>query len=275
MTGTGYGNEGALDWSVGTITESGATLTYYIQIEDNAAVKQTYNSNTKATLTYQNYLEHWCERDFPLPMLPYPGGSITYLFYEVNSAGNAVSRAGSTITQLADNELETIVGYANKMDQSSVAYLVDGSANLNFNTYSVDLLPEYITDSQGRTFRLIVARDRYMDMAGPAEHYDALTLGEKADIAVTGAKRVHTILLGYVYQPTGSLKVQKNVFGLDGETDVADNTEFTFTLQKKDGGGDYQPFSITTAEGAVSQWTVKEGAPKQFDNIPTGRVQGG
>ncbi|MDL2219812.1 VWA domain-containing protein, partial [Ruminococcaceae bacterium OttesenSCG-928-O06] len=83
-------------WAVGDIPANGITLQYYAKIQDGATAGE-YPANDQATVEYTNYLENEVSREFPVPTLVYPGGSILQVYYEVNAEGKPLTSDGLSV----------------------------------------------------------------------------------------------------------------------------------------------------------------------------------
>lgn len=92
-TATVAGN--TISWNLGDITETKATLTYFIKL--NVTGKNTIPDNTMldigdlSTITYKNYNGKWVSQDFPKIILAAGDGTINVSYYLSDEEGNPIN----------------------------------------------------------------------------------------------------------------------------------------------------------------------------------------
>lgn len=97
-----------IDWDLGNsgtggdITETPAVLTYYIKL--NVASGKTINpsevlnTSSSSKVIYKNYLDVWCEKDFPASILTAGTGTINANYYLTDEDGNPINNDGEIIS---------------------------------------------------------------------------------------------------------------------------------------------------------------------------------
>ncbi|WP_312702207.1 VWA domain-containing protein, partial [Sedimentibacter sp.] len=97
-----------ISWDVGNVTETTATLTYYIKLNVDEGVmldkEDLLDTNNDAYVTYKNYLDKWSRQHFERPKLTIGSGVINVKYYLVDSSGNPINTSGVSTT------------YANRVD---------------------------------------------------------------------------------------------------------------------------------------------------------------
>lgn len=91
-----------LVWKSAKLENQELAIRYYVYLNNSAGAENqvpagTYKTNTKATVTYTNYLGNTCQQTFPVPQMTWNGAQVTYQFYLVNEEGQPVNRAGRVI----------------------------------------------------------------------------------------------------------------------------------------------------------------------------------
>ena len=94
-------------WTLEKISGTELIMRYFLYLErsgghlgvDAEDLKQpgTYDTNEKATLTYDNFQGNSAQQEFPVPKVTWNGAQVTYVFYLVNEQGQPVNRAGRVV----------------------------------------------------------------------------------------------------------------------------------------------------------------------------------
>ncbi len=97
----------SINWDLGTsntggdITETPATLTYYIRLNVSGGKtidpNQILNTSSSSSVTYKNYLGKWCKKDFPTSVLTAESGTLNVSYYLADKNGNPINSDGVTI----------------------------------------------------------------------------------------------------------------------------------------------------------------------------------
>jgi len=101
MPGTATVTNNSISWNLGDITETRASLTYYIRlnvtggnpIQDNAML----DTGGLSSVLYQNHNEKWVKQNFPIPRLSAGGGTVNVSYFLANSSGAPVNGNGEII----------------------------------------------------------------------------------------------------------------------------------------------------------------------------------
>lgn len=91
----------SINWDLGTsntggdITETPATLTYYIRFEVSGGKtidpNQILDTSNSSSVTYKNYLGKWCQKDFPVSVLTAESGTLNVSYYLADKNGNSIN----------------------------------------------------------------------------------------------------------------------------------------------------------------------------------------
>lgn len=106
-------------WDLGDIPEDEIVLSYNVYLSDSMQGERpsgAYDTNTRATLYYTNYLGNDCEKDFPIPTLPWEDAKLNYELYLVNEDGAPINASGDEVSfenRVLMSELQTLEKYLN------------------------------------------------------------------------------------------------------------------------------------------------------------------
>ena len=143
-------------WNIGTVSESGDYMYYFVNLAPNTEVNNLYDANDQ---TYMDYTDVNNDPDarsqtpenFTIPKVSKGGGSIQINYYLVNSVGQPINSAGVVVPEPQ---------YAHRILQNGSAssfYSFNGNISLELNkTYSVDGLNP-LTSTDGLTFDLLTS----------------------------------------------------------------------------------------------------------------------
>ena len=150
-------------WTLEKISGTELIMRYFLYLErsgghvgvDAEDLKQpgTYDTNEKATLTYENFQDKTVQNTFPVPKVTWNGAQVTYVFYLVNEQGQPVNRAGRVVpfseaVYVTDpitnyvywNTMETLTRYESQLLAENlvpgVYELYDAGAAYNIHVYA-------------------------------------------------------------------------------------------------------------------------------------------
>ncbi len=101
----GY-NQETITWTLETVSESHpASLTYTVEIHEDAESGVNYDTNGETTISYTNAFGVSALKHFPVPVAGINTGSIQVHYYRVNSSGEPVNSEGIKVSSPQDAEL--------------------------------------------------------------------------------------------------------------------------------------------------------------------------
>ncbi|MGE0021923.1 MAG: VWA domain-containing protein, partial [Draconibacterium sp.] len=142
-----------ITWNIGTVSEIGDNMYYYVTMAPNTEVNTLYDANEQ---TYMDYTDvngdtnahQQTNEDFTIPKVSKGSGSIQVNYYLVNSSGQPINSLGEVVT-------EPQYAYRIPQDGNASSYFeFNGSTALELNeTYSVSGLSPYAS-TDGKTYAL-------------------------------------------------------------------------------------------------------------------------
>lgn len=97
----------SINWDLGTsnmggdITETPAKLTYYIKLNVTGSTiinkNQILNTCSLSSVVYKNYLDSWCQKNFPSSVLTAGDGTLNINYYLSDRSGNPINSDGIVI----------------------------------------------------------------------------------------------------------------------------------------------------------------------------------
>ncbi|SHG03396.1 SprB repeat-containing protein, partial [Mariniphaga anaerophila] len=136
-------------WNIGTVSESGDKMYYYINLADGTDPTLLYDANEK---TYMDYTDvnnnpdahQETPDDFTIPKVSGGKGSIEIFYYRVNEAGNPINSSGTEVPREMAQKL---------IPETSMFFEYNGNTALDLDqTYTVIPDDKYISGSE--TFEL-------------------------------------------------------------------------------------------------------------------------
>jgi LPXTG-motif cell wall-anchored protein len=110
---------GTFSWNIGTVLgNTEYVLRYPVQLTgalEGTREEGSYPTNSRATLSYVNYLGHQWAKDFPVPAMPWQAINVTCEYYLVNQNGQPINAQGAVVplSQVEFYSTETKVIYYN------------------------------------------------------------------------------------------------------------------------------------------------------------------
>ncbi|MDW5300399.1 MAG: VWA domain-containing protein [Sedimentibacter sp.] len=196
MPGTATVTNNSISWNLGDITETRASLTYYIRfnvtggnpIPDDAML----DTGGVSSVIYQNHNEKWVEQNFQSTRLSAGGGTVNVSYFLANSSGQPVNSNGEIIPF----ENRVIIEGSNVIESAALGDIITSA--------------DYVRPLKGYVSQSTVALD---------EDGNAVT----AQIPVSRA----TIYLNFPYYPQPSYNVRYNGNGnTGGEVPVDDGNYY-------------------------------------------------
>lgn len=87
-----------ITWNLDTISEGNpATMSYIVEIEENAESGVTYPTNKHTYVNYTNALDKKAKKSFPIPRVGIDAGTITIHYYKVNEKGQPINSQGQVV----------------------------------------------------------------------------------------------------------------------------------------------------------------------------------
>ncbi len=172
-----------INWNLGDITESTATLTYYIKLNvsggSSIAPDTMLDTGGISSIVYKNHRDVLVTKDFPLTQLSAGEGTLNIKYYLSDINGNPVNNEGE------------IIPYENREILSSRAESAELNSIIEVASYAGEL-GEYINQSK-------IARD-----------------SDGNEVASNMAATRATIYLNFPYYPEPSYKVSYDGNGASG-----------------------------------------------------------
>ena len=165
-------------WNIGTVSESGDRMYYYVNLAPNTEVNTLYDANEKTSLNYTDvdgdpFAVYQTPENFTIPKVSKGGGSIMINYYLVNSSGQPINSAGVVVT-------EPQYAYRIPQNGSASSYFEhNGNIALELGTtYTVSGINPY-SSSDGRTYSQLNATPQ--------------------NISLTTSNPNHTVWFAYVF----------------------------------------------------------------------------
>lgn len=118
-------------WKIGSLIENERVITYNVYLEasmQGGRPEGIYDTNEQATLYYKNYLGNDCEKEYPVPNLPWDQAKLSYELYLVDANGNPVNDNGTRVSfdnRTVKSELVEVEKYLNTATTIDYNVLID------------------------------------------------------------------------------------------------------------------------------------------------------
>ncbi|MDR1210451.1 MAG: VWA domain-containing protein [Clostridiales bacterium] len=256
---TGVSSSGrVMTWTLDNIPGL-ATFTFYIKAAGTFVPGSWYDTNDSATVTYQDDNDDWFRQDFPVPSLPFPGGSIEIIYYATNAAGKPVAASGA---QLQSDSLSSIKASGVIIKDE---YVTDGAPPIpileigkNYTGNVPQTFTQTGTQFEKTSFRLMDVMTNSVPITGNAWQV-RLTSVNDAYFVLVGYKPNLTVTVNQTISPQNTTTTSTVGYGIGDPVSVSpsppQNYVFdhaTITVADIEGLAIPNPTVTMTVNGVVS-----------------------